>query len=89
MADLAILEWGRTVEKTNTMVQDTADPGSSVDPTLAVDEQFSRWGIAAPPLPAAIPPAVDRIDLSTVAEQALESVTGSDGLDAWFGSGRP
>jgi hypothetical protein len=85
IADLVLLEWGRTVAKTINVVQDTADYGSSIDPTLAVDEQLLRWGIAAPPLPAAIPPAVDRIDLSTMAEQALESITGSDGLDAGLG----
>jgi hypothetical protein len=47
-----------------------------------VDEEFSRWGIATPSLPAATSQALDRIDLSTVAEQALESITGSNGLDA-------
>jgi hypothetical protein len=50
---------------------------------------FDHLGIATPPLPAAIPPALDRIDLSTVAEQAPESITGSEGLDARLGRGRP
>ena len=89
IADLALLELGQTMEKTITSAQDTADLGSSIGPTRAVDEQFSRWGIATPPLPAAVPEALDRIDLSTVAEQVLESITGSDDLEAWLRSHRP
>ena len=69
IADLAILE----------MFQDTADRSSAIAPTAAVDEQFSAWGMAAPPLFAAIPPAVDRTDLSSVAEQSLETLIGSVG----------
>jgi hypothetical protein len=71
IADLAILE----------MLQDTADRGSAVAPTPAVDAQFSGWGIAAPPSFAAIPPPVDRINLPAMAEQVLESLGGPDGLD--------
>jgi hypothetical protein len=87
-ADLALLDLGRTVEKIIPMVPATVAHGSSIDPTLAVDEQFSQWGSAAPPLPAAIPQVLDCIDLSAVAEQALESVTGADGLDALRGYDR-
>ncbi len=88
IADLALLDLGRTVEQTLPMVPATVAHGSSIDPTLVVDEQFSRWGTAAPPLPAAIPQVLDCIDLSAVAEQALESVTGADGLDALLGCDR-
>ncbi len=98
IADLAILGLGRTVEETITTVQGPVDHGSSIDPTLAVDEQFSRWGIAAPPLPAALPQALDRIDLSTVAEQALsvarflceeEAMSALDDLTATIVAGLP
>jgi hypothetical protein len=79
IVDLAIVE----------MVQGTADHGSSIGPTAAVGVLLSRWEIAALPLPAAIPPAVDHINLSTMAEQALESLRGSDGLDGLLDSDSP
>jgi hypothetical protein len=82
IADLVMLELGVTEEKTITMVQNSADHGASIGSTPAVNEEFSRSGIAASPLPAAIPSALDCIDLSTVAEQALEFITGLDSLDA-------
>ena len=76
VTDLPGAEVGRAQDNTIYLDRDAAGHGWFVDPTPAVDEEFSSSGAAVDPR------AVDRIDLLTVIEHELGHLAGLSDLDA-------